>query len=204
MSEAPPIPDFDIKVLHCEIRKVYADVASTPDKGFVFNTGRPHALRLGYDDRLLDSIPESAIESFAGMGNPFSLGELRAGDHIVDVGSGAGIDSLIAGKLVGPEGRVIGVDITEEMVAKAQAAADDAGFDHVEFRQGYDETLPVTYGWANVVISNGVVNLYPDKASVFKEMYRVLEPGGKIQMTDILVNSPVPEDAKRDIQLWTG
>ncbi len=204
MSEAPPIPDFDIEVLHCEIRKVYADVASTPDKGFVFNTGRPHALRLGYDDRLLDSIPESAIESFAGMGNPFSLGELRAGEHIVDVGSGAGIDSLIAGKLVGPEGRVIGVDITEEMVAKAQVAADDAGFDHVEFRQGYAESLPVTDGWANVVISNGVVNLCPDKASVFKEMYRVLEPGGKIQMTDILVNSPVPEDAKRDIQLWTG
>lgn len=204
MSEAPTVPDLDIGVLRCEIQKEYAEVASQPDKGFHFHTGRPLAAKLGYDERLLEGVPERAIESFAGTGNPFSLGRIHKGDHVVDVGSGAGLDSLIAGRLVGPEGRVIGVDMTEEMLAKAQSAAEEAGLDQVEFREGYAESLPITDNWADVVISNGVINLCPDKAAVFRELYRVLKRGGKIQIGDILVQSRVPDDAKRKIELWTG
>jgi ubiquinone/menaquinone biosynthesis C-methylase UbiE len=111
---------------------------------------------------------------------------------------------LIAGRLVGPSGNVIGVDMTDEMLAKARGAAIQAGFDHVEFRQGYAETLPVDDGWADVIISNGVVNLCPDKVAVFQEMNRVLKPGGRIQIGDIMVQKAVPDGAKRDIDLWKG
>ena len=152
----------------------------------------------------MDSIPEAAIESFAGTGNPFSLGEIDEGSNVVDIGSGAGIDSLIAGQLVGSDGSVIGVDMTPEMLAKARAAAEDAGMDHVRFRAGLAESLPVEDGWAHVVISNGVINLCPDKLGVFREIYRVLKPGGRLQIGDISVQSPVPEGAKQDINLWKG
>lgn len=203
-SQAPSIPDVDVEMLRCEIQNQYTDVANEPDKGFIFCTGREHALKLGYDEELLDSIPEGAIESFAGMGNPFNLGALRPGEHVVDVGSGAGIDSLVAGQQVGAEGHVIGIDITDKMVAKARSAAEEAGLEHVEFKQGLAESLPVPDGWADVVISNGAVNLCPDKLAVYREMNRVLKPGGRIQIADILVESAVPDNAKRDIDLWTG
>ena len=204
MTVAPPIPEVDVVELRGEIQKEYASVAKNPDKGFHFHTGRKLAGILGYDESLLDGIPEAAIESFAGTGNPFSLGEVTAGEKIVDLGSGAGIDSLIAGKLVGPTGQVIGIDMTPEMLAKAQQAATESGMSHVEFREGLVESLPVEDGWADVIISNGVVNLCPDKVGLFREMSRALKPGGRLQIGDIMVQKAVPDSAKQNIDLWKG
>jgi arsenite methyltransferase len=204
MTVAPPVPDVDVEELRCEIQKEYASVAENPDKGFHFHTGRKLAGILGYAPSLLEGIPEAAIESFAGTGNPFSLGELAEGEKVVDLGSGAGIDSLIAGKLVGPTGQVLGVDMTPEMVGKARLAAAVAGLGHVEFREGFIESLPIEDGWADVVISNGVVNLAPDKVGLFREMNRVLRPGGRLQIGDIMVQKAVPDGAKQNIDLWKG
>jgi arsenite methyltransferase len=159
---------------------------------------------LEYADEWLEGLPESSIESFAGTGNPFSLGELRSGERVVDVGCGAGIDSLIAAKKVGPEGHVIGVDMTPSMLEKARQAAKEAGLTNVEFREGYAEELPIVDGWADVVISNGVLNLMPDKSAALEEMSRVLKPDGRLQIGDILVQKAVPESAKRKIDLWSG
>jgi arsenite methyltransferase len=197
-------PALDVDVLRQAIQEEYDEVASHPHKGFHFHTGRPLARMLEYLDEWLEGIPESCIESFAGTGNPFSLGELSSGEKVVDVGCGAGIDSLIAAKKVGPEGRVIGVDMTPSMLKKARRAADEAELKNVQFRQGYAETLPVDDGWADVLISNGVLNLMPDKAAALEEMSRVLKPGGRLQIGDILVQKAVPESAKRKIDLWTG
>lgn len=147
MSQAPPVPDVDVDTLRCEIRNEYAEVAENPQRGFHFHTGRRLAKILGYSEALLDAVPESAIESFAGTGNPFSLGAIQRGARVVDVGSGAGIDTLIAGHLTGPEGQVIGIDMTPEMLKKAGEAAEAAGLTHVEFRDGYAEALPVPDGW---------------------------------------------------------
>jgi arsenite methyltransferase len=196
--------ELDVEVLRAAIQEEYAEVAANPQKGFHFHTGRPLARMLEYADEWLIDIPESAIESFAGTGNPFSLGELRPGERVVDVGCGAGIDSLIAAKKVGPTGRVIGVDMTPSMLEKARRAADETGLVNVEFREGYAEALPVDDGWADVVISNGVLNLMPDKAAALEEMSRVLRPDGRLQIGDILVQNAVPESAKRKIDLWTG
>lgn len=204
MTTAPPVPDVDTEQLRSEVRKEYAEVAENPQQGFHFHTGRKLAGILGYEDALLEAVPEEAIESFAGTGNPFSLGPITAGENVVDIGSGAGIDSLIAAGLVGSTGRVIGIDMTDQMLTKARGAAERGGFSQVEFQQGLAESLPVDDGWADVVISNGVVNLCPDKLAVFGEVFRVLKPGGRIQIADILVEKPVPEGAKRDIDLWTG
>jgi arsenite methyltransferase len=195
---------FDVDVLRDAIQEEYAEVATDPEKGFHFHTGRPLARLLEYADDWLIGIPESSIQSFAGTGNPFNLGELTTGERVVDVGCGAGIDSLIAAKKVGPEGRVIGVDMTPAMLEKARQAANETGLANVEFREGYAEALPVGEGWADVVISNGVLNLMPDKAAVLEEMSRVLKPGGRLQIGDILVQKAVPESAKRKIDLWTG
>jgi arsenite methyltransferase len=197
-------PAFDVDVLRDAIQEEYAEVATDPEKGFHFHTGRPLARLLEYADEWLIGIPESSIQSFAGTGNPFNLGELFTGERVVDVGCGAGIDSLIAAKKVGPEGRVIGVDMTLAMLEKARQAANETGLANVEFREGYAEALPVGEGWADVVISNGVLNLMPDKAAVLEEMSRVLKPGGRLQIGDILVQKAVPESAKRKIDLWTG
>jgi arsenite methyltransferase len=197
-------PALDLESLREAIREEYAEVASDPEKGFHFHTGRPLARMLEYADEWLKDIPESSIEAFAGTGNPFSLGELRPGERVVDLGSGAGIDSLIAAKKVGPEGRVIGVDMTPAMLEKARQAAEEAGLSNLEFREGYAEELPVADGWADVVISNGALNLMPDKAAALQEMARVLGPDGRLQIGDILVQKAVPESAKRKIDLWTG
>src|SRR5919205_1138840 len=191
--------ELDVEVLREAIQEEYAEVASNPHKGFHFHVGRPLARMLEYADEWLEGIPESSIESFAGTGNPFSLGEIRRGERVVDVGCGAGIDSLIAAKKVGPQGRVIGVDMTPSMLEKARQAANEAGLENVEFREGYAESLPVDEGWADVLISNGVLNLMPDKDTAFQEMCRVLKSGGRLQIGDILVQKAVPESAKRKI-----
>jgi SAM-dependent methyltransferase len=195
---------LDLTELRAAISEEYTTVALKPEQGFHFHTGRPLAHLLGYPDEWLVGIPETSIESFAGTGNPFSLGQVQPGARVVDVGSGAGIDSLIAAKMVGPTGQVIGVDMTPAMLDKARRAADEAGLTNVEFRQGYAEALPVPDGWADVIISNGVLNLMPDKAAALGEMARVLKPTGHLQIGDILVQTAVPEDAKSDIALWTG
>ena len=199
---APTVPKVDRAGLREAIQEEYDAVACEPERGFHFHTGRPLAEILGYRAEWLDGIPEGPIESFAGTGNPFRLGALASGEQIVDVGCGAGIDSLIAAKMVGPDGLVIGIDMTQSMLEKAQAGA--KGLSNVEFRIGFGEELPVPDGWADVVISNGVVNLMPDKHEALTEMARVLKPGGRIQIGDILVDRPVPENAKEKIELWTG
>jgi arsenite methyltransferase len=199
---APSVPKVDRAGLREAIQEEYDAVACEPERGFHFHTGRPLAEILGYRAEWLDGLAEGPIESFAGTGNPFSLGVLAPGERVVDVGCGAGIDSLIAARMVGPDGGVIGVDMTESMLEKAKAAAKD--LDNVKFRIGFGEELPIPDGWADVVISNGVVNLMPDKHEALTEMARVLKPGGRIQIGDILVDRPVPENAKEKIELWTG
>ncbi len=196
--------DVDTDEVRQAIRDEYREVAMSPDKGFHFHTGRELAAIVGYREEWLEGIPEAAIESFAGTGNPFAMGELSPGERVIDIGSGAGIDSLIACKMVGPEGEVIGVDMTAEMLAKARAAAAEAGMDQVRFVDGYMEELPADAGWADVVISNGVFNLTPNKPRVLREMFRVLRPGGRLQLADIMVEKEVSAAAKQKIDLWTG
>ena len=201
---ARPVPGLDVERLRRAIQEEYATVAAEPERGFHFHTGRALARLLGYDDAWLAGVPEPTIASFAGTGNPFSLGVLQPGERVVDVGSGGGIDSLIAARMVGPGGRVIGVDMTPAMLDRARTSAAAAGLRNVEFREGFGEALPVEDGWADVVISNGVLNLMPDKDAALREMARVLKPGGRLQIGDILVQKPVPQSAKADIALWTG
>jgi SAM-dependent methyltransferase len=194
----------DREQLRAAIRDEYALVASDPSQGFHFHTGRPLAAMLGYEERWLSGIPGAALDSFAGTGNPFRAGELASGEQVVDVGCGAGLDTLIAASMVGTEGRVIGVDMTPAMLERARAAASIGGTENVELRQGYLEDLPVPDAWADVVISNGVLNLAPDKQAALAELARVLRPGGRLQIGDLLVDRPVPEAAKAKIDLWTG
>ena len=194
----------DSEVLRSEVRDKYREVALHPHAEHHFHTGRPLTLLLGYDHSVVASMPDRAVESFAGVGNPFSLRTLSHGEHVVDVGSGAGFDTFIAAQQVGPNGLVAGVDMTAEMLEKARETAGLLGLDHVEFREGLAEALPVADHWADVVISNGVFNLCPDKRMVFDEVYRVLRPGGVLQFADIANGRPVPIEALRDIDLWTG
>lgn len=194
----------NLEALRAAIQVEYAAVALNPEQGFHFHTGRPLAAILGYHDEWLKDIPEASIESFAGTGNPFSIRELVPGEHVVDVGCGAGMDSMIAAKMVGPSGRVVGVDMTPVMLAKAQRNASEAHFSNVEFREGYGESLPISDEWADVVISNGVLNLMPDKVTALKEMWRILHPAGRLQIADIVVRKAVPASARQNIDLWTG
>ena len=194
----------DPEALRAEVREKYREVASSPHATFHFHTGRVLAARLGYDESAVRALPDRAVESFAGVANPFSLRPLGAGERVVDVGSGAGFDSFIAAGQVGPTGHVVGVDMTPEMLAKARATVDAVGLGHVEFREGLAESIPVDDGWADVVISNGVINLCADKRAVFDEIRRVLKPGGRLQFADIANGRPVPAEALRDIDLWTG
>ncbi|MEA2594389.1 MAG: arsenite methyltransferase [Thermomicrobiales bacterium] len=195
---------LDVDVLREAIREEYAEVAACPLKGFHFHTGRFLAARLGYPADRIDPLPDPVVESFAGVGNPFAWGEPAPGETVLDLGCGAGFDALQAAQMVGPTGRVIGVDMTPAMLDKARANAEVLGLTNAEFREGYLEALPVADDSVDLVISNGVVNLCPDKAAVLAEAYRVLKPGGRLQLSDIVVASAVPEDAKADISLWTG
>lgn len=193
-----------ISILREEIKREYTEVAQDPARGYHFNTGRKAAGVLDYQDSWIEGIPEAVLDSFAGTGNPFNTGEIVPGDHVVDVGSGAGVDSLIAATMVGRSGQVIGVDMTDAMLRKARSAAVDMELTQVEFRQGYIEQLPIPDNWADVVISNGVVNLSPDKSLVLREMSRVLRPGGTMLVADILVEKEVPEEARGNLDLWTN
>ena len=200
----PDAPIVDVDTLRDEVREKYRAVAVEPDATYHFHTGRSHAARLGYDPVILDALPDRAVESFAGVGNPFSLRTIERGERVVDVGSGAGFDSFVAVHHVGPEGAVVGVDMTVEMLAKATDTAELLELTHVVFRHGFAEDVPVEDGWADVVISNGVINLCADKRAVFDEIHRVLRPGGVLQFADIANGRPVPPEALRDIDLWTG
>jgi SAM-dependent methyltransferase len=194
----------DAHVLRDEVRDKYREVALDPHRRYHFHTGRPLAARLGYDTSVVDALPDQAVESFAGVANPFSLRRLEPGELVVDVGSGAGFDSFVAASQIGRSGRIVGIDMTAEMLAKSCKTAAELGYDHVEFREGLAEALPVESGWADVVISNGVINLCADKRAVFAEIRRVLKPGGRLQFADIANGRPVPPEALRDIDLWTG
>ena len=194
----------DRERLQRHIAEKYGEVATNPEAGFHFHTGRPLAAMLGYPDRFLKGLPESSVVSFAGTGNPFLFGILAPGEVVVDVGCGAGMDTLIAARQVGPSGRVVAIDMTPEMRQKTLDGARALGLGNVEVLEGYAEDLPVPDEAADVVISNGVINLCPDKPRVLREIYRVLKPGGRVQLADILVHKEVPPEAKADIDLWSG
>ena len=200
MSDGLPV---DAIALREEVKSKYRAVAVDPHGGYHFHTGRPLARRLGYDRAVVAALPDSAVEAFAGVGNPFSLGVLRPGERIIDLGSGGGFDCFIAAGQVGSEGHVVGVDMTEEMLGRSRAAAAAMDLRNVEFRQGTIEDLPVEQGWADVAISNGVINLCADKRQVFAEVMRVLRPGGRLQFADIANGKEVPAGALRNIDLWT-
>jgi len=193
----------DADTLRCQISDKYTEVAKTPEKGFHFHTGRPLALMLGYLEDVIDTLPAGTVESFAGTGNPFSMGTLRPGETVLDIGCGAGFDSFIAARQVGETGRVISIDMTTAMLSKAAAGAREARISNIEFREGFAESLPVPDGSIDVVISNGLINLCPDKMAVMQEIHRALKPGGRVQIGDIVVHKEVPQDAKDDIELWS-
>jgi SAM-dependent methyltransferase len=204
VSTLQATPKLSLEELRLEIQKEYTSVACDPDKGYHFHTGRRLAATLGYEPALYADLPEGNIVSFAGTGNPFAVGPIHPGETVVDIGSGAGFDALIAARLAGPTGRVVGIDMTQEMLKKAREGAARMGAAHVEFREGYVEDLPLPEGFADVVISNGVLNLTLDKVATLREWFRITKPGGRLQIGDIIVDRPVPADALDDISLWTG
>jgi len=201
MNQILPV---DPERLRDEVKSKYREVALEPHRGYHFHTGRPLAARLGYEPEVVDALPDAAVESFSGVANPFAVRRLEPGERVVDSGSGAGFDCFVAAGQVGPTGRVVGIDMLEEMRSKAGRTAASLGLDHVEFRDGLLEDMPVEDAWADVVISNGVINLCADKRAVFTEIWRILRPGGRLQFGDIANGKPIPEAAVKDIDLWTA
>jgi arsenite methyltransferase len=195
---------IDVELLKNEIRKTYASVSQEPERDFMFPTGREWAADLGYPEALLARVPEGTAESFAGVANPFSLGEVAPGERVLDLGCGAGLDSLVAAQMVGTKGAVTGLDMTPEMLAKARAGAAELGARNVGFVEGEAERLPFGDESFDVAISNGVIDLIPDKDAVFSELHRVLVPGGRIQIADVTIQRPVSEEGRARIDLWTG
>src|SRR6266702_4479207 len=195
--------EIDVQVLKREIKKTYASVSQEPEKDFIFPTGRPWAEDLGYPAELAN-VPDSAVGSFAGVANPWQLGRLKAGERVLDLGCGAGTDSLVAAQMVGEQGHVTGIDMTPQMLAKARAAAAELGATNVEFVEGEAERLAFADESFEVVLSNGVIDLIPDKDAVFAELHRVLAPGGRMQIADVTIQNPVSAEGRRDIDLWTG
>ena len=195
--------DIDVELLKSEIKKTYARVSQEPTDDFIFPTGRAWAEDLDYPPELAN-VPESAVESFAGVANPFSLGRLAPGERVLDLGSGAGTDSLVAAQMVGEQGRVTGIDMTPQMLVKARAAAAEMRLEQVEFVEGEAEQLPFPDHSFEVIISNGVIDLIPDKDAVFAQLFRVLAPGGRMQIADVTIQNPVSAEGRRNIDLWTG
>jgi arsenite methyltransferase len=195
--------DVDVQRLKSEIRKTYASVSQEPEMDFIFPTGRAWAKDLDYPQELV-RVPDTAVESFAGVANPFSLGRLAPGEDVLDIGCGAGTDTLVAAQMVAPAGRVTGIDMTPEMLSRARAAASEMGATNVDFVEGDVEQLPFPAESFDVAISNGVIDLIPDKDAVFAEIFRVLRPGGRLQIADVTIQHPVSEEGRRDIDLWTG
>ncbi|MDH4339734.1 MAG: methyltransferase domain-containing protein [Thermoleophilia bacterium] len=194
---------IDIGLLKSEIKKTYASVSQEPETDFIFPTGRAWAEDLGYPDEL-SQVPDFVAESFAGVANPWVLGRLEPGKRVLDIGSGAGMDTLIAALMVGPEGSVTGIDMTPEMIDKARRGAAELGLNNVTFVEGEAETLPFDDASFDVVLSNSVIDLIPDKDAVFSSIYRVLVPGGRLQVADVTIQQPVSEEGRRKIDLWTG
>jgi arsenite methyltransferase len=193
----------DVAVLRDEIQKTYTDVSTEPEQGFIFPTGRAWAEDLGYPSELA-RVPEETARSFAGVANPFSLGRIEPGQVVLDLGCGAGTDLLVAAQMVGPEGRAIGVDMTPAMLERARQSAAAMGVANVELHESLIESLPLPDESVDVVISNGVIDLVPDKDAVFSELDRVLRPGGRLQLADVVIHTEVSEDARARIDLWTG
>jgi arsenite methyltransferase len=198
----PKLP-VDIDVLRDEIQKTYSDVSTKPDEEFIFPTGRVWAEDLDYPAELA-GVPEASVESFAGVANHFVLGRIEQGATVLDLGCGAGTDLLIAAQMIGPAGRAIGIDMTESMLTRARDSAAEMGLENVELHEGLIESLPVQDESVDVVISNGVIDLVPDKDAVFAEIDRVLKPGGRLQIADVVIHKEVSEDARKRIDLWTG
>lgn len=197
--------DLDVAALRTEIQSIYSRVAASPDGDFHFHRGPEYAARvLGYDAAELAELPSDVTSSFAGIGNPHAIARIPQGATVLDIGCGAGMDLLLAARRVGASGRVIGVDMTDGMRARAAAGAAAAGLDHVEVRDGDATRLPVDAQTIDVVISNGVLNLVPDKAHAISEIARVLKPGGRVQIADIVLGQALSESALRDVDLWTG
>ena len=201
MSTAAPV---DIDVLRDEIQKTYTGVSERQEQDFIFPTGRLWAESLGYPEEELGRVPEASAQSFAGVANHFTLGTMNAGETVLDLGCGAGTDLLIAAQMIGSDGRAIGIDITPSMVDRTRQSAAQMGLTNVEVHQGPIERLPLPDESVDVVISNGVIDLVPDKDAVFSEIKRVLKPGGRVQIADVVIHREVSEEAKRDIDLWTG
>jgi arsenite methyltransferase len=199
---APPLP-VDIDVLRDEIQKTYTDVSTKPDEDFIFPTGRAWAEDLDYPPELAN-VPEASVESFAGVANHFLLGRIEEGATVLDLGCGAGTDLLVAAQMVGPRGKAIGIDMTASMLERARLSAEEMALDNVELHEGLIESLPIEDESVDVVISNGVIDLVPDKDAAFSEIDRVLKPGGRLQIADVIIHKEVSEDARKRIDLWTG
>jgi arsenite methyltransferase len=199
-TEAP----IDVAVLRDEIRKTYTEVSTEREKEFIFPTGRAWARELGYPEPELGRVPDATVESFAGVANQWLLGRIEPGAVVLDLGCGAGTDLLIAAQMSGPHGRVIGVDMTASMLGRASASAREMGLANVELHESLIEALPLDDDSVDVVISNGVIDLVPDKETVFAEIDRVLRPGGRVQLADVIIHTEVSEDARKRIDLWTG
>jgi len=200
----PTAAPVDVDVLRGEIQRTYTEVSTDPEKDFIFPTGRPWAEDLAYPQPELSRVPDATVESFAGVANPFSLGRIEPGRTVLDLGCGAGTDLLIAAQMVGPSGRVVGVDMTATMLARARESAQAMGLANVELHESLIESLPLPDASIDVVISNGVIDLIVDKDAVFSEIDRVLRPGGRLQVADVVIHTEVSEDARKRIDLWTG
>ena len=194
----------DVAVLRAEIRRTYTDVSTSQAQEFIFPTGRTWARELGYPEPELERVPDATVESFAGVANHWLLGRVEEGSVVLDLGCGAGTDLLIAAQMTGRAGRVIGVDMTAAMLERAEASARKMGLGDVELHESLIETLPLDDDSVDVVISNGVIDLVPDKEAVFDEIDRVLRPGGRVQLADVVIHQEVSEDARARIDLWTG
>jgi SAM-dependent methyltransferase len=196
---------IDTERLRDEIRKIYSEVVLDPEKGYHFHTGPEYAVdRLGYSPEALAGLPDSVTRPFAGVGNPLAMGTPAPGETVVDLGAGSGLDTFLAAEAVGPTGRVIAVDMTEAMLRRGHDNVARTGATQVEYRRGLAEALPVASESIDLVISNGVINLSPDKPRVLREAFRVLRPGGRLQIADIVVHRDLPPAAREDIAIWTA